>query len=279
MRTGVTVVLPVLSRWRRRSTCAGVHPARINTEALRPGGLIRELHGLVLAGGSAFGLEAATGLMAWLAVRGRGLRRLGGRAFRWLPGRDPVRPVRTAATRTGARQPPYRRSGRGPPPTRRVRRSRPGNAGAGYRGRGRAAQGRAGDVRRRWTKRAASRWAALVAVEVAGLGHHARQPHHVGLAPGSRRGRSAARTRRRRATGDAFETKLGRGAPTRPSGSSRPMPRSTTPYLQRLAVMAGDGTWFAIRPTNAPWMATPCSRWRPGRDAGRSRGGSLRGWG
>lgn len=71
VRTGVTVVLadpPALAAVDVR----GGAPGTINTEALRPGGLIREVHGIVLAGGSTFGLEAATGLMAWLAARGRG---------------------------------------------------------------------------------------------------------------------------------------------------------------------------------------------------------------
>jgi L-aminopeptidase/D-esterase-like protein len=70
-RTGVTVVLP-----ERRALAAvdvrGGAPGTINTDALQPGGLIREVDGIVLSGGSVFGLEAATGLMAWLAARGRG---------------------------------------------------------------------------------------------------------------------------------------------------------------------------------------------------------------
>lgn len=70
-RSGVTVVLP------DRPVAAAVDvrggaPGTINTDALAPGGLITHLHGLVLSGGSAFGLEAATGLMSWLSARGRG---------------------------------------------------------------------------------------------------------------------------------------------------------------------------------------------------------------
>ena len=70
-RTGVTVVLadrPALAAVDVR----GGAPGTINTDLLRPGGLISKVDGIVLSGGSVFGLEAATGLTAWLAERGRG---------------------------------------------------------------------------------------------------------------------------------------------------------------------------------------------------------------
>ncbi len=73
VRTGVTVVLtevPVLAAVDVR----GGAPGTINSEALGPGGLIDTLHAVVLAGGSAFGLAAATALMAPLARDGRGFR-------------------------------------------------------------------------------------------------------------------------------------------------------------------------------------------------------------
>ena len=71
--SGVTVVLaepPALA-------CADVRggsPETFNTDALQWGGLSHVLHGLVFSGGSAFGLDAAGALNAWLAERGRGLR-------------------------------------------------------------------------------------------------------------------------------------------------------------------------------------------------------------
>lgn len=73
VRTGVTVVLadlPVLAAVEVR----GGAPGTINSEALGPGGLVDTLHAVVLAGGSAFGLAAATALMAPLARDGRGFR-------------------------------------------------------------------------------------------------------------------------------------------------------------------------------------------------------------
>jgi L-aminopeptidase/D-esterase-like protein len=72
-RTGVTVVMAERgAAFAAAVDVRGGAPGTINTAALAPGGMIRELHGLALAGGSVFGLEAATGLAAWMAARGRG---------------------------------------------------------------------------------------------------------------------------------------------------------------------------------------------------------------
>ena len=70
-RTGVTVVLadpPALAAVDVR----GGAPGTVNTNALRLGGLISRVDGVVLSGGSVFGLEAVAGLIDWLAERGRG---------------------------------------------------------------------------------------------------------------------------------------------------------------------------------------------------------------
>jgi len=50
----------------------GAAPGTRETDLLRPGNLVQEAHAIVLAGGSAFGLEAATGVMRYLAERGVG---------------------------------------------------------------------------------------------------------------------------------------------------------------------------------------------------------------
>ncbi len=69
--TGCTVVLP------DGPAVAGVDvrggaPGTRETELLRPGSLVQAIHAVVLAGGSAFGLESASGVMRYLAERGRG---------------------------------------------------------------------------------------------------------------------------------------------------------------------------------------------------------------
>ncbi|MGE3857797.1 MAG: P1 family peptidase [Dehalococcoidia bacterium] len=51
----------------------GAAPGTRETDLLRPGNLVEEVHAVVLSGGSAFGLEAATGVMHALAEQGVGL--------------------------------------------------------------------------------------------------------------------------------------------------------------------------------------------------------------
>jgi L-aminopeptidase/D-esterase-like protein len=71
-RTGVTVVtLP--DGTRGAVDVRGGAPATRETECLRPENLVRGPHAVCLAGGSAFGLEAAGGVMQALAAAGRGV--------------------------------------------------------------------------------------------------------------------------------------------------------------------------------------------------------------
>ncbi len=69
--TGVSVVLP-----QGPVTAAvdvrGGGPGTRETDALGLAGVVGEVHGLVLSGGSAFGLDAAGGVQRWLAQRGIG---------------------------------------------------------------------------------------------------------------------------------------------------------------------------------------------------------------
>ncbi len=51
----------------------GAAPGTRETDLLRPGNLVERVHAVVLSGGSAFGLEAACGVMDCLADRGIGL--------------------------------------------------------------------------------------------------------------------------------------------------------------------------------------------------------------
>jgi L-aminopeptidase/D-esterase-like protein len=69
-RSGVTVVLPD-----RRAVCAvdvrGGGPGTRETDALDPSCLVDAVDGVVLSGGSAFGLDAASGVLAWRAGQRR----------------------------------------------------------------------------------------------------------------------------------------------------------------------------------------------------------------
>ncbi|WP_418157521.1 P1 family peptidase [Benzoatithermus flavus] len=66
-RTGVTAILAEPAAMAAVDVRGGA-TGTINASALALGGLVREVHGIALSGGSTFGLEAASGLMGWLAV-------------------------------------------------------------------------------------------------------------------------------------------------------------------------------------------------------------------
>lgn len=69
--TGVTVVLPdepAVTVFDARGGGTGTR----DVEVLGPDSTVQEAHGIVLSGGSAFGLDAAGGVQAWLAERGIG---------------------------------------------------------------------------------------------------------------------------------------------------------------------------------------------------------------
>ena len=72
VKTGTTVILP------DEPVVMGVDvrgggPGTRDTDALAPDCLIQAFHGLVLSGGSVFGLAAADAVVSWLSERGRGL--------------------------------------------------------------------------------------------------------------------------------------------------------------------------------------------------------------
>jgi L-aminopeptidase/D-esterase-like protein len=70
--TGCTVLLCP-----QGATCGvdvrGAAPGTRETDLLRPDNLVEQVHALLLTGGSAFGLDAASGVMRWLEERGHGL--------------------------------------------------------------------------------------------------------------------------------------------------------------------------------------------------------------
>ncbi len=72
-RTGVTVVLPA-RRMMAAVDVRGGGPGTSDTDALDPSCLLDAIDGIVLSGGSVFGLEAAAGVTGWLARHGRGFR-------------------------------------------------------------------------------------------------------------------------------------------------------------------------------------------------------------
>src|SRR6202047_1546983 len=82
--TGTTVVLAEAPAVASVDVRGGA-PGSRETELLAPGTLVDRVDAVVLSGGSAFGLDAAAGVMDWLLEAGRG--------FAGGPARGPVGPA------------------------------------------------------------------------------------------------------------------------------------------------------------------------------------------
>lgn len=70
-RTGCTVILPPAGTIAAVDVRGGA-PGTRETGVFTPGNLVSEIHGLLLTGGSAFGLAAASGVTSWLRRAGVG---------------------------------------------------------------------------------------------------------------------------------------------------------------------------------------------------------------
>jgi L-aminopeptidase/D-esterase-like protein len=71
--TGCTVVLCGQGGAVAGVDVRGAAPGTRETDLLRPGNLVQKVHAVLLAGGSAFGLDAAGGVMRWCEEHGIGL--------------------------------------------------------------------------------------------------------------------------------------------------------------------------------------------------------------
>ncbi len=159
LRSGVTVVLPDGGAVAGLEIRGGA-PGTRETDAADPSCLVEEVHGVVLAGGSVFGLAAADAVTTWLAARGTGF------SFREQPH---VCPIVQAANlfdlinggdKDWGEQPPYHHLG-----TQACRAAGPdfglGNAGAGQGALAGIYKGGLGSASARWERFTAG---AVVAV-------------------------------------------------------------------------------------------------------------------
>ena len=71
--TGVTVIRFAGDGARAAVSVQGAAPGTRETDLLEPGNLVEKVHAIVLTGGSAYGLDAASGVMAALEAEGIGL--------------------------------------------------------------------------------------------------------------------------------------------------------------------------------------------------------------
>lgn len=128
LRSGVTVILP-----HARIACSvdvrGGGSGTRETDLLRPEAAAQAIDAICLSGGSAFGLDAASGVMHWLAERGRG--------FDVRGHKIPIVPaailfdLANDGDKTWGEEPPYRHLGRQACAAAAVTYEL-GNAGAGY---------------------------------------------------------------------------------------------------------------------------------------------------
>ncbi len=108
IRSGVTVILPDAPAVASAHVVGG-SPGTRETDLLNPQQLVEKVDAIVLAGGSAFGLDAASGAQAWLAEAGRG--------FPVPPMRVPIVPaailfdLNNGGDKDWGRYPPYRELG------------------------------------------------------------------------------------------------------------------------------------------------------------------------
>jgi D-aminopeptidase len=105
LRSGVTVILPDAPA-RGAADIRGGGPGTRETETMADWGSVNQVHALVLSGGSAFGLDAATGVQSFLREQGVG--------FAVGPARVPIVPqailfdLVNGGDKEWGRHPPYR---------------------------------------------------------------------------------------------------------------------------------------------------------------------------
>ncbi len=244
--TGVTVILgerPVQAAVDVR----GGAPGTINTDLLRPGGLISKVDAVVLSGGSVFGLEAAAGLTAWLAERGRGFTDWG-----------PCLPIVSGAIlfdllnggdKGWGGIPPYRALAQRAAEAAGTE-SALGNVGAGFGSVAGALKGGLGAASAVDDATGVT-VAALVAVNAVGSvtmpGSRTMWAWHL-----EQQGELGGQVAPRNATGHAFETKRAIGMNTT-IGVVATDAVLDHGGVQRLAAMAQSGYAYAIRPIFTPY--------------------------
>ena len=250
VRTGVSIVLPDKPAVAACDVRGG-GPASRETDVLLPENLVQEVDGIILSGGSVYGLASADGVAAWMGARNRGF------ALREASGipPSPILPtaclydLANAGDKAWGEQPPYRQLGieavEAAADTFEL-----GTAGAGYGANSGGLKGGLGSASA--TSRDGMTVGALVAVNSLGSA----------VAPGSKQF-WAAPWELDEEFGGLGTDELAAG----PEDYGRAMrPRANTTLacvatdvaltrveLKRIAIMAQDGMGRALRPAHAPF--------------------------
>ena len=244
--TGTTVVLcrePALAAVDVR----GAAPGTRDTDLLDPTCLIERIDAIVLSGGSAFGLEAPSGVMNWLAERGRGFP-VGSARVPIVPGAILFDLLNGGDKAWGA-EPPYRELGRRAAASAGADFAL-GNAGAGYGARAGALKGGLGSVS---AVDGALRVGALIAVNAFG-GVTIPGTSTLWAWPFERAGELGGQPRPQPRTEPdldyGFEAALGAQTTI---GVVATNARLDKAQAKRVAMMAHDGLARAIRPAHTPF--------------------------
>ena len=246
-RTGVTVVLPEAPATAGVDVRGGA-PGTRETETLAPTTLVDRVDALCLSGGSAFGLDAAAAVMAWLAERGRG--------FAVGPARVPIVPAAVlfdllnGGDKDWRKETPYRALGRSACEAAGLE-PRLGNAGAGLGARAGGLKGGLGSV-----SAVADDGIQVGAVMVANPFGSVTMPDSATLWAWTfeQDGELGGQPPPEPGTGIdldfAFESPLGAGTTIGAVATNVALDKA---QAQRVAIMAQDGIARAIRPVHTPF--------------------------
>jgi D-aminopeptidase len=244
--SGVSVVIfeePVIAS----IATHGGAPALRDGALLEPEMTVDKIDALALSGGSAFGLDAAGGAMAWLAENGRG--------FPIGPVRVPIVPgaslfdLLNGGDKNWGRQAPYWRLGH-EAAANAAKEFALGSAGAGYGATTYDLNGGLGS-----TSAISSRGflvGALVAVNAVGRATRGSGPHFW-AAPYERNGEFGGLGAPDKAPADALDMRLKHDAPANTTIAVVATDAAfTKAQMKRVAIMAQGGIALALRPAHAP---------------------------
>src|SRR5579871_2262418 len=247
LASGVTVVLfeePAAAS----IAINGGAPALRDTALLEPEMTIERVDGFVLSGGSAFGLDAAGGTMAYLAAVGRGYEHRGARVP-IVPGAS-LFDLLNGGDKAWGRRPPYWDLGLRAAEAASAGPFALGTAGAGYGATTYDLKGGLGSASALTSQ--GFRVGALVAVNSVGRATRGGSPHFW-AAPYERNGEFGGLGFGPHAIDDALALRLKHDAPFNTDlavvATDAPL---TVAQVKRVAIMAQDGFALALRPAHAP---------------------------
>lgn len=227
----------------------GGSPGTRETDLLSPGATVERVDAVVLSGGSAFGLDAASGAMDWLAARGRG--------FAVGSARVPIVPAAilfdllNGGDKAWGAEPPYRAFARAALDGASDGAFPLGTVGAGI---GATCAGVKGGLGSASAMSATGHVVgALVAVNAVGSPLFCGGPHFR-AAPYERDGEFGGLGPPARWADESAEPPLKGGSPRTATtigviATDAPL---STPQVRRLAVMAQDGLAMALFPVHTP---------------------------